>query len=279
MTWSNTASSTVQADTVVVQGGTGNYTGMFVYSGVPAAGNLIMSVAGSDGTDPYGNTYGPGIISYNPAGHTTAIAMDAGELQLGTGPDFLNAASILAPLFSGGAIQFTTGTGDAMHADGASGTLYAGTPNTGTGVNNSTNLTPVLTLKSADNTSAVDLQLPGSVIATDLSGNPETWHTPTFANGWQAGPTGGTVQPMRYRRDAQDNLVIVGSAHGGTATTLFTLPAGWRPATTQRGAAVNNSGGTAAVCFYEVNSSGAVSISAVNGDTYFQVCVPLGHLS
>lgn len=41
--------------------------GIFVYDGTPALGNLIVAIAGSNGTDPYGNVYFKGIGIYNGA--------------------------------------------------------------------------------------------------------------------------------------------------------------------------------------------------------------------
>lgn len=39
-------------------------SGLFVYSGLPASGNLIASVAAATGTDEFGNSYQDGIVSY-----------------------------------------------------------------------------------------------------------------------------------------------------------------------------------------------------------------------
>lgn len=60
MGWSNVAGSVLQATTVIISG-TGSNTGIFVYSGPPANGNLIGSWTGASGTDPYGNTFPAGI--------------------------------------------------------------------------------------------------------------------------------------------------------------------------------------------------------------------------
>lgn len=38
--------------------------GVFVYSGAPAAGNLIVSLANANGTDPYGNNYPQGFSTW-----------------------------------------------------------------------------------------------------------------------------------------------------------------------------------------------------------------------
>lgn len=59
-----------------------NSTGVFTYSGTPAAGNLIASQAPSSGTDSFGNNYLQGVASYGPA---TAIVMDGGFLEFYTG--------------------------------------------------------------------------------------------------------------------------------------------------------------------------------------------------
>lgn len=53
-----TATGTITSTTVVVQGSAG---GVFVYSGSPALGNLIVSAAGATATDAYGNSYPEGI--------------------------------------------------------------------------------------------------------------------------------------------------------------------------------------------------------------------------
>lgn len=41
-----------------------NSSGMFFYSGTPAAGNLILSIANASGTDAFGNAYLSGTVTY-----------------------------------------------------------------------------------------------------------------------------------------------------------------------------------------------------------------------
>jgi len=60
-----TATGTVTATTVVVEGSTG---GVFCYSGIPALGNITASIAGQAGTDAVGNTYPAGIAAYDASG-------------------------------------------------------------------------------------------------------------------------------------------------------------------------------------------------------------------
>jgi hypothetical protein len=52
------ATGDVTASSLIVDSETG---GIFVYSGVPAFGNLVGSWANQGGTDPYGNVYNQGI--------------------------------------------------------------------------------------------------------------------------------------------------------------------------------------------------------------------------
>jgi len=74
-----TASSCAGTDFLI------NSAGIFVYSGTPAAGNLIASVAAANGTDGFGNAYVAGVTSY--AGSTYA-SMDGGQIQLQAGGEF-----------------------------------------------------------------------------------------------------------------------------------------------------------------------------------------------
>ncbi len=54
-----TAEGAVTSNTVIVSG---SGDGVFIYDGVPALDNLVVSMASAAGTDAYGNQYsGPGI--------------------------------------------------------------------------------------------------------------------------------------------------------------------------------------------------------------------------
>jgi len=82
-----TVSGTITGGTLVVDGPAG---GVFVYSGAPAAGNLIGSWAGAAGTDAFGNTY--------PAGFSSSAGAISGSVF--TGADFIiNSAGIF--IYSG----------------------------------------------------------------------------------------------------------------------------------------------------------------------------------
>ena len=76
--WSN---NTFQV--VIITGSTGS--GLFVYSPVAGAGNLVASISANGGTDPFGNVVEPGVCSYNP-GTGAMCQVNGGVFGLLTGP-------------------------------------------------------------------------------------------------------------------------------------------------------------------------------------------------
>ena len=96
---------------LVVVFGTGPNTGLFVYSGTPGAGNLILSITAAAGTDPYGNPYKAGTTSYANDGFGSFIQQNAGFLTVGntTFPDEANGAGALS-FGTAGALTLQAGT-------------------------------------------------------------------------------------------------------------------------------------------------------------------------
>lgn len=60
----------IVANTVVVEGANG---GFFAYNGPPTIGNLIASLSGAAGVDPYGNTYPQGFAIFGLSGGSVII--------------------------------------------------------------------------------------------------------------------------------------------------------------------------------------------------------------
>jgi len=88
-----------------------NSAGMFLYSGTPAAGNLIASAAASAGTDAEGNKYLEGLTSYSEA-DGIATQMDGGAISLYTG-SLAGGWTAKGNIFisSGGVIELVTSAG------------------------------------------------------------------------------------------------------------------------------------------------------------------------
>lgn len=68
-----TAQGSITANTVIVHGATGS---VLVYSGTPAAGNLIAAIGGSAGTDSFGNSWAEG-ITVGPSGSPQVLLLPA----------------------------------------------------------------------------------------------------------------------------------------------------------------------------------------------------------
>ena len=65
MGWSNVAAAVLEVTTIIIEGGAGTGSGIFVYYPEPGNGNLVATLTPTSGTDPYGNNYsGPGLFVY-----------------------------------------------------------------------------------------------------------------------------------------------------------------------------------------------------------------------
>jgi hypothetical protein len=268
-----------------------NAAGLFVYNGTPAAGNLVASIAANGGVDGFGNSYPPGIFSAN--GNTNGSSflslflgtLFLGEYAAGT-PDSVNAAQIgeqpsngLLSIQSGQVSPRTDATAVTLlpSAGGASGTANAGQ----------------IYIQSVSHSGEVDVVHYGAMVRRQPAAQaPEVWQAPSVGSGWSTAAAGiSSSQPLQYRRDVLDNLVIYGQVEATSATpaaTIFTLPAGeYRPkkpsycAVTQlsSGGAYKGTGGGI------INVSGGVAISltgltvAVGDIFHLEACVPLGNIA
>jgi hypothetical protein len=92
---------------VLINAGTPG-SGLFTYSGTPALGNLIESIAGTSGTDPQGNAYLAGETFYGPGPASTrkAVNINASTIQLYT------AATAAGPYTAQNAGFFLTANGE-----------------------------------------------------------------------------------------------------------------------------------------------------------------------
>jgi hypothetical protein len=91
---------------------------ILVYSGVPASGNLLMSVSAAAGTDAHGNGYlGPGVYVYNSSGGSIGLTPAANTaLQLTPG--------VTPAVVAGTAQVFASTPGHVIVQDGGDGQTY-----------------------------------------------------------------------------------------------------------------------------------------------------------
>ena len=236
-----------------------NSSGAFFYDGAPAAGNLIASITPAIGTDSHGNPYARGVSVYDNTNHVFTN-LNSG-ISLGT--------------FTGAGFDYTE---EALIFNDPDRLIIVGPTNTGAGeadtprlqlkagTGGSASFGPRVVISDLNQTASADLLLSGSVVKVSNDGNTQAiWQTPTYNTNWSSstafgGDTG--LQPLQYRLDAQDNLVIEGCfTSGGTAPTnsnVFDLPAGYIPAKNQPIAVQQRtSGGVLTSGFFLVTAPGS----------------------
>lgn len=198
-----------------------NSQGFFMYSGSPASGDLVISIAQSAGTDSYGNAYPAGV---KIAGTGTSAGAYA-ELDTTYGRLLVqNVLSGYQAICDGGSLTMSTPSSTANPAtisvQDSPQALILQSPSDGTD--------PSAEMKLYAATASVGayVQSPAIVGLNPSTGSAETWHTLGIAN-WT-----GTV---RYRMGNGNRVWIetVGSlaTNGVTAngTQIATMPAGWQP--------------------------------------------------
>ena len=67
-----------------------------------------------------------------------------------------------------------------------------------------------------------------AMAAVEVPSIPEAWVSPTLLNSWVN--YGGNWNPAGYYKDPFGRVHLRGLVKSGTAVTIFTLPAGYRPA-------------------------------------------------
>lgn len=81
--WTINRDGSAEFNNVVIRGGTQTQGAILMYSGTPAAGKLIASVAPAAGTDSFGNAYVQGFAVYgDPLGNAITTKLNGGELSV-----------------------------------------------------------------------------------------------------------------------------------------------------------------------------------------------------
>jgi hypothetical protein len=248
-----------------------NATGMFLYNGTPAAGNLVASIAPASGTDSHGNAYVEGVAIYGPNGQNAVLSWFSGATLepifymtpqtskitqpysspfIDTTAANLGAANEYLRLFIASGTPSAPGTLaglaeialNSMSKDGtipAVAEFYGGTAGD-------------LMAAVTDN---------GIVAANPTSANTyESWHPITLDSGWSA----GSITPA-YRLLPDGNLQLIGQATrsgiAGSANVNNSnpLPAAYRPPGTVNFYAYETAFNRAHMT---INSSGVITASS-----------------
>lgn len=229
-----------------------NNSGVFFYSGTPAANNLIASIAPASGTDSFGNFYRAGITSQENSFGT-------GATLFGSTLQFLNASGtplqvsfspsglfVYAP--GGGAgnlfisLAMTSGTDQYGNAYPAGLGLFQNTsvisfPQAGlttVGIKGVTTGAPYVMIGTPVPGTGLFVDASGKIYAPNPAtpGIPETWHNLTLTNSWGM----QTSAYARYKLDANNRVWLDAKLTAGTlanGTPIATLPTGYIPASHQ----------------------------------------------
>jgi hypothetical protein len=264
--------------------------GIFVYTAVPAANGLAVSVASASGVDTVGNGYVSGLTTYDRGQLRYARVGDGeiwlGQLNSGTAAPDLNYSALLTDVAQGQTVMMSST--DATNTDAGRITYRAGQP----GQKSGSGLNPFVQIMDNGQNSAVDATISGAMIKSDNSGNtlskiqPGVGTGPALGTGWATGPLSGNTATCSIRQDAEDNVIIDGALHSTSATpatTLFTLPPGYfNTVDAHREIIGTLVGSTVTQRIVTINTTGTVTITpgiaATSTDVYFRVCAPLGNL-
>jgi hypothetical protein len=207
-----------------------NSSGAFFYSGTPAAGNLIASIASASGTDGFGNAYQQGITSYQ-GGTAGYIKMLAGLLN------FSNGAGISTGV-SGGS---TTADTLAFGSGGGLASLFL------------------------DAQSWISVPLAASD-PSQLTTTRETWHSLGTLAGYSITIARYRLTPMNEVE--LDINVTAGGTNAASVAFSVTLPAGYQPVRSYRrvlGLSAGSLGSVEPNVF--ISTAGAVTIGQNSNNT------------
>jgi hypothetical protein len=253
-----------------------NSLGAFFYSGAPATGNLIASIAGTAGAnDGHGNAFKAGITSYGVGG--SFLNMLNNDFAIGS-----NAADT-GGHFSGGGGQINTRSGVSGGGDTNASVVLISKFLTLGGVNPQVLIGPTATPNSLTGEMGEvqgNLAVSGIVTAIDpVNSGSEAWHTLGTLSNY-------TVTRGRFRINSEGELKLDVDVNGngsnvGTTTFSVTLPAAYRPAVIRR-ATLSESGRAITAGdqwpTLQVNTTGTVQVIVQAGITsalHVNVSIPL----
>lgn len=175
-----------------------NADGAFFYSGTPAAGNLIASIASANGTDAFGNAYRQGVTVYQPP--NVFAQLNGGILY------FAETSDAVPATVTGG-----TGQLDMLSGQRALGTTQAQVVLLDSGGTSGTAQVLVDAGGTATPLTNALLEVQGIIacnhIESIVSSAAETWHPLTFQNGWSNSGSGTSGQ---YRMLPTGHIEIIG---------------------------------------------------------------------
>jgi len=238
-----------------------NATGAFFYSGIPAFGNLIASIASAAGTDTFGNAYLAGMVTYGPG--PSISQMTASQLKMGPASSFaLGGAVTAAGLFQIFSPRETSG--DTLASLSLDSAVSSGTGNPLASINAATAITAgglAVTGGTSTDTLAVSsaMTATGGTASSPTLITTDTWHSLALANGW----TGQCF----YRLQGTGRVELWVGILSATATAFQfgTMPAAYIPASAVYIAAGATANVAANIAPYvEIDTSGNITMNGLH---------------
>ena len=276
-----TATGTITSTTVVVQGATG---GVFIYSGVPANGNLIIAIAGQAGTDSFGNSYSQGFSGGAPGSNKQVV------VGINGGSPLIFFLSAIATAFNNAAFMLNvngagTAAADSLVLKSSQDNAFKDYVAINLNGNSNDGTTALATLLDAyvdtggtahfyRTLGAFGATLIGSLTGVQPGTGTgrsniavaETWHTMSLATHFTS--NAGDQAP-RYRFEGLaggvcklDGVIYTDGTAIASGTTITTLPVGYRPQQRKRFATVNNvAASTVDGATFIANTNGTITTS------------------
>lgn len=268
-----------------------NSSGIFLYSGTPAAGNLIGAWAPVAGTDAYGNAYPQGLSIGNETTRQIVLKYTGtySEVQFLANDGHENTTGVLREFIgnSGLANEYL-----GLHAIGPS---VAGHTDTVTLQLNSQNLDG-----SSNANAGIYHSVSGALMTFDNTQVQATvpivkggtaWAAPVMGTGWATGPgVAGSYPPLQYHLDPLDNIHLFGTFHATSTTPSSAVASGFPTINTTTLGGVGVAGGlekvnaTSVVMPCYIDGGGTLRASsvptvAVNDTFMVNVKIPRGNVA
>lgn len=255
-----------------------NDSGAFFYSGTPAAGNLIASIASTAGSDQFLNAYLPGINVYGSNGAVATLDTNSGNPALHLLPPMMAHVLVHPEIFA-----FSTSPGAA--AESVWLTFTSG-KESGAGSGADAGLQLISEAADGSSPARVVFEFGGTVAGTwTLAGGLAngSWTQATLSNSWAG--SGSGVNGLFYRLTADNEVEILFDIRHATATgnsVCATLPV-TLAASGNQAAAWNNpvTSNAASVPWIFIGTNGVVQITgieAANKPIFGRAKFPIGAL-
>jgi len=282
--WSINKDGSAEFNNIVIRGGTVEGGDALYYNGTPAFGNMVASISGLGGTDPFGNVFPKGVTVY---GSTTNITMQDGELIFGNVNNPFNQPFITGGGSNAGVLALNSGLGNPPDNGAAVIGLTTGDPTIQPG---NTGIPALSLFATGSARQYADVQVTGFCTRVDTANNAYNWTTApvTLVNGWSAVNGASMFNGLQVKLTALGTVGMDGgirqtSGAFNSGTVLATVSGIYRPVNRHMVpcmCSVNLGGDNFSACMLFPDSAGNITYYGpnipLNGEVYIGGEYPIG---